>query len=145
MRAAEALHVKPAALAIALVAILPITLAAPGLRSESYAGPSLGYASVLAACQEGRNVGAVCFELDGTERTATVHVEDRLHLLPAADWVALDAEFAVLGTGNACWDGAVIPEGAAYFAVTFSHVRVLSPIPECRNPGYAGTVHVMFG
>lgn len=134
---------KLAALVLAVLTLAPAVLAAPATRSEAYVGPGLGLVSVVAACQEERNVGAVCFELDGTERTARVQVQDALVFMPAARWVALDAGMDVLGQGDACWGDAVIPEGAAYFAVTFTS-RV-TPILECRDQAYAGTVHVTFG
>lgn len=146
-------HPLAAIVLLALALPLPATLAqaqphAPGRvpEGEPYAGTSAGLASSAAACLGGVNAGAVCFELQGWERSASVHVGDAASALPVQQAIFLDAHLREMARADTCGGQPVsVPSGAAYLAVHFPATDLFRPTTPCRTPATAGFVTADFG
>lgn len=122
-----------AVVGIAVMMLVPAAAAAR-VESEAYVG---GPGDVDAFCGfAGRNFGGACFDLDGSERTATIWIDDLSNLRVGGLYVFRDAGGAILTSAAFCGSTFVpVPGGAVELAVQVD--ETLGPV-DCPNGPLAG-------
>lgn len=127
--------IRFAVVGIAVMMLVPAATAAR-VESEAYLG---GPGDIDAFCGfAGRNLGGACFELDGSERTATIWIDDLSDLRVGGLFVFRDAGGAILSSAAFCGSTFVpVPMGAAELAVQVD--ESLGPV-DCPNGPLAGEV-----